>query len=58
MAEQCFKKKGSNPHVCGVHNVPLVQNRISNDPLAPRLGHITLLRCPASHAVVPDVEEL
>jgi hypothetical protein len=58
MAEQCFKKKGSNPPVCGVHNVPLVQNRISIDPLAPGLGHITCFRCPVSHAIVLDVEEL
>jgi len=58
MAEQCFKKKGLIPPVCGVHNVPLEQNQISIDSFAPRLGHITCFRCPVSYAVVRDVGEL
>jgi hypothetical protein len=57
LAEQCFKKNRSNPPVCGVHNVPLVQNKISIDPNVPGLGHINCFRCPVSHAVVPDAEE-
>ena len=56
MAEQCFRKKNSDPPVCGLHNVALVQNRISIDSNAPGLGHITCYICPVSHAVVLDVK--
>jgi hypothetical protein len=54
MAEQCFNKKGSNPQVCGIHNVALVAGHISIDSNAPVLGHISCYLCPVSREVLPD----
>jgi hypothetical protein len=54
MAESCFKKKNTNPPACGVHNVALVEDRVSIDSNAPGLGKITCYRCPATGTVVPD----
>jgi hypothetical protein len=56
MAEQCFKKKGSLPPVCGMHNVPLVQSQVPIDRDSPELGQITCLRCPVSRAVALDAQ--
>jgi len=54
MAEQCFNKKGSNPPVCGVHNVALETGLIPIDVNAPCLGRISCYVCPVSQIVVPD----
>jgi hypothetical protein len=54
MAEQCFKKKDSNPPVCGAHNVPLVQHQSSDVLATSRLGEFTFLVCPVSGAVLDD----
>lgn len=54
MAEHCFRKKDSNPPLCGVHNVLLVEGEASIDPLAPYLGSVTCLICPISRLVVLD----
>lgn len=56
MAEQCFKKKGSIPPVCGVHNVPLVQIQVPIDRDSPGFRQITCLKCPVSRTVVLDVQ--
>lgn len=55
MTESCFKKKISDPPVCGVHNVAIVQRIISIDSNAPELGHITCDMCPVSRSVVREV---
>ena len=57
MTERCFKKKDSSPPSCGVHNVLLVFGETPIDPLAPYLGRISSLICPASEMVVQDSEE-
>ena len=57
MAETCYIKKNSNPPVCGVHNVALVQHQIRIDANAPDLGRITCFRCSASQAVVSEVKK-
>jgi hypothetical protein len=57
MAEQCFRKKGSIPPVCGVHNVPLVQSHVSIDRNSPGLGEVTCLRCPVSRFVALDAQD-
>jgi hypothetical protein len=54
MSEQCFKKKNTNPAVCGVHDVALTLHMISIDANAPGLGKISCYRCPVTGAVVPD----
>jgi hypothetical protein len=54
MSERCFRKKDSNPPLCGVHNVCLVRSETPIDPLAPYLGRLTCLICPISEMVVLD----
>jgi hypothetical protein len=54
MTESCFKKKISDPPVCGVHNVAIAQRTISIDSNAPELGRITCYICPVSRAVVRE----
>jgi|HubBroStandDraft_1064217.scaffolds.fasta_scaffold06662_1 hypothetical protein len=51
MEEPCFIKKGSDPPVCDVHNVPLEESTVAIDPNAPHLGRITCLRCPVTRAI-------
>jgi len=58
MTEQCFRKKESNPPVCGVHHVPLVQSHVSIDMNSPGLGQITCLRCPVSRSVALDAQHV
>ena len=54
MAEKCFRKKDSNPPVCGIHDVRLIEGESDIDSLAPYLGRITCLKCPISGMVVLD----
>jgi hypothetical protein len=54
MEELCFKKRNSDPPVCGVHHVELMQKRIPIDPNAPELGRILCNLCPVSQAIVLD----
>ncbi len=54
MAQRCFIKKGSDPPVCGVHEVALVQDNVPIDPFAHQLGLIACLRCPVSGTVPID----
>jgi len=56
MAQECFKKKGSDPPVCGVHNVRLIETRVPIDANAPHLGEITCLRCPAGNFIALNGE--
>jgi hypothetical protein len=50
----CFRKKTSNPPMCGIHNVVLVESKLPIDPNAPHLGHITGYVCPVSGHLVTD----
>jgi hypothetical protein len=54
MKKSCFTKNVSNPLICGVHNVAIVQRTISIDWNGPQLGHITCYICPVSRAVVRE----
>lgn len=54
MMAPCFWKLNSNPPVCGVHNVALVQRDLPIDWNAPRLGELTAYVCPVSGQVVAD----
>jgi hypothetical protein len=54
MARRCFRKKGSNPPVCGVHQVPLTQKESSDDSDTSRFGNFTYLACPVSGQVLND----
>jgi hypothetical protein len=51
----CFSKRGSNPPVCGVHNVRLMQHESLEDAAVWRFGDFTFLKCPVSGQVVNDV---
>jgi hypothetical protein len=44
----------SNPPMCGVHNVTLVQHKFPIDPNAPHLGSITGYMCQRSGQLVED----
>ena len=46
--------KGSDPPVCGVHMVRLIESRVPIDANAPHLGEITCLVCSASKDVTLD----
>ncbi|HUD56928.1 MAG TPA: hypothetical protein VMR02_16975 [Terracidiphilus sp.] len=54
MNKRCFRKKGSNPPICGVHNVPLAQKHIPDDMVAAGYKAFTFLVCPASGEVIND----
>jgi hypothetical protein len=54
MENHCFKKKGSNPPVCGVHNVPLVPKQLPNELIASGYKAFTFLVCPVSGEVLDD----
>ena len=55
MTEQCFNRKDSNPPICGVHKVAVVQRQVSIDPFSPGLGRVTCSMCPVSRSVVREV---
>lgn len=50
MAEQCFRKKNSNPPVCDVHNVPLLPTN-TTDPNP----SIRFFVCPTSGQTIRDI---
>ena len=54
MAQGCFKTKGSDPPVCGVHKVRLIEIRVPIDSNAPQLGVISCLKCPVRDVIVLD----
>jgi hypothetical protein len=54
----CFRKKSSNPPLCGFHNVALVETQLPIDLNAPYLGSITSYVCPVSRQVVEDTARL
>ena len=53
MGEHCFRRKNSNPPVCGVHNAPLQQTHTS-DP-NPRASFFV---CPASGSTIEELAAL
>jgi hypothetical protein len=54
METRCFKKKGSNPPMCGIHNMPLVEATLPIDANSPHLGHVTCYVCPVSNRVADE----
>jgi hypothetical protein len=54
MAEPCFKKKDSNPPVCGVHNLPLVERQLPDELIAAEYKAFTFFVCPVSEAALKD----
>jgi len=57
MTEPCFRKKESNPPMCGVHEAILLHKMVSIDSNHSELGMIACLICPASHAVVRETRK-
>jgi len=54
MATRCFKKEGSNPPMCGIHNVPLVKATLPIDANSLHIGSVTCYVCPESHRVADE----
>jgi hypothetical protein len=54
MKERCFRKQGSNPPVCAVHNVPLAEKRLPEDLIATGYKAFTFLVCPVSGEVLNE----
>jgi hypothetical protein len=54
MSEPCFKKKDSNPPVCGVHNVALVRKQLPEGMVASGYKALTYLSCPVSGQVLNE----
>jgi hypothetical protein len=54
VAKPCFRKKDSDPPVCGVHNVPLEQKELPIEFIASGYKSFNFLVCPESGAVVGD----
>jgi hypothetical protein len=52
MKAGCFKKKDSNPPICGLHNVQLIQKQTHEELSVSSLGMFTYLVCPKSGKVV------
>jgi hypothetical protein len=50
----CFRKKNSNPPICGIHGIALIENQLPIDPNAPQLGYIIGYVCPVTQQVVTD----
>jgi hypothetical protein len=50
----CFMKANSQPPLCGIHNVVLVERELPIDPHATHLGHITGYICPVSGQLVRE----
>ena len=55
MPVQCFQQKDSDPPICGVHHVHIVQRQIPIDQFAPGLGRVICSLCPVSDSVVQEV---
>jgi len=57
MTEPCFRKKESNPPVCGVHNAILVAKMVSIDANLAGLGLVSCMICPTSLTVVRETRK-
>jgi hypothetical protein len=51
MAEQCFNEKDSNPPICGVHKVRLIERQLSRDLVNEGYKDFMFLVCPVSGSV-------
>ena|ERR1035438_6331994 len=56
MAKRCFVKKDSNPPICGVHHVLLVQKQVPDELIAAGHTSYSFFVCPVSGTVLNDVE--
>jgi hypothetical protein len=54
MPTKCFIKKGSNPTVCGVHKVRLIERQSVENRVLSRLGDFVFFVCPMSGEVLND----
>jgi hypothetical protein len=52
MTKPCIRKKGSDPPVCEVHNVQLVQKELPPEMILAGYTGMNFLVCPVSGAVV------
>jgi hypothetical protein len=54
-AKRCFVQVGSDPPLCGLHHVRIVEREFSGEQLPAGFGNIKACVCPVSDVVVPDV---
>jgi hypothetical protein len=52
MTKQCYVKKGLNQPVCGLHEVPLVEQETADNPTASVFGDFAYFICPVTKQVV------
>jgi hypothetical protein len=58
MREPCFRKRESNPPVCGVHEAILVAKVVSIDANLAGLGLVACMICPISLTVVRETRRI
>jgi hypothetical protein len=58
MTKPCFRKVGSNPPICGVHNVPLERTQLSAEMVAAGYKGFTFLVCPVSGTVLNEIADI
>jgi hypothetical protein len=51
-----LQEKNSQPPICGIHNLALIESQLPIDPNAPHLGCITGYLCPVSGQVASDAD--
>lgn len=54
MTRPCFRKKGSDPPICGVHKVQLVRKELPAEMVAAGYKGFTFLVCPVSGTVLNE----
>jgi hypothetical protein len=52
--EPCFRKKDSDPPICGIHNVRLAEKQLSDELIASGYKGFAFLVCPMSGQVLND----
>jgi hypothetical protein len=54
MEKPCFKKLGSDPPVCGIHEVPLRETSSSQELSTMGLRDFAFYKCPVSGQAIDD----
>jgi hypothetical protein len=54
MEGHCFRKRGSIPPLCGVHNVVLAQKQVTDELIALGIKPFPFFVCPVSGTVIND----
>jgi hypothetical protein len=58
MTKPCFRKVGSNPPICGVHNVQLVRKELPDEMVAAGYKGFTFLVSPVGGIVLNEIADV